>query len=180
MPLSPSMRNFLIINIPCHGGTFVQTNDPTLTLHYHPKSIAYLRVFLGVVQPVGLENHEMTHIHHSSITQHFYVLKILCWPNIYPSNQQPLFCLLSSSSFSIKSYVVLCSVISNSLPPHGLQPTRRFCPWNSPEILLSMEFSQNTGVGCQDFLQGIFPTQGLKLGLLQYGQILYHLEIKKP
>ena len=29
------------------------------------------------------------------------------------------------------------SVMSNSLKPHGLQPTRLFCPWNSP--------SKNTG-----------------------------------
>ena len=31
------------------------------------------------------------------------------------------------------------SVVSNSLQPHGLEPSRLLCPWNSP--------GQNTGVG---------------------------------
>ena len=35
--------------------------------------------------------------------------------------------------------------------------------------------ARNTGVGCHVPLQGIFPTQGLNLGLLHYWQILYHL-----
>ena len=38
------------------------------------------------------------------------------------------------------------SVVSDSLPPHGL-----YSPWNSP--------GQNTGVGSRSPLQGIFPTQ---------------------
>ena len=39
-------------------------------------------------------------------------------------------------------------------------------PWDSP--------GKNTGVGFSFLLQGIFPTQGLKLGLLHCRQILYH------
>ena len=39
-----------------------------------------------------------------------------------------------------------CSVLSNSLQPHGL-----YSPWNSP--------GQDTGVGSLSFLQGIFPTR---------------------
>ena len=38
---------------------------------------------------------------------------------------------------------------------------RLLCPWGSPDM--------NTGVGCHFLLQGIFPTQGLNLGLLQLG-----------
>ena len=53
------------------------------------------------------------------------------------------------------------------LAPHGLQPARLLCPWNSP--------SKNTGVGCHFLLQGIFPTQGLNPGLLHHSQILYCL-----
>ena len=45
--------------------------------------------------------------------------------------------------------------------------TRLLCPWNSP--------GKNTGVGSHFLLQGIFLTQGSNLGLLHYGQILYHL-----
>ena len=42
---------------------------------------------------------------------------------------------------------------------------------------------KNTGVGCHDLLQGIFPTQGLKLGLLQWWSlhsrwILYQLSYR--
>ena len=59
------------------------------------------------------------------------------------------------------------SVISYSLGPHGLQPTRLLCPWNSP--------GQNTGVGSRFFLLGIFPTQGLNPGLQHCGRILYLL-----
>ena len=41
---------------------------------------------------------------------------------------------------------------------------------------LGMGFSRkNTGVGCHFLLHGIFPTQGLNLGLLHCMQILYHL-----
>ena len=58
-----------------------------------------------------------------------------------------------------------CSVVSNSLWPHGLGS-----PWNSP--------GQNTGVGSLSLLQGIFPTQGLNPGLLHCGQILYQLSHK--
>ena len=51
-----------------------------------------------------------------------------------------------------------CSVVSDSLQPHGLQPTGLLCPWDSP--------GKNTGVGCHALLQGIVPTQGLNLRLL--------------
>ena len=55
-----------------------------------------------------------------------------------------------------------CSVVSNSLPPHGL-----YSSWNSP--------GQNTRVGSLSLLQGIFPTQGSNPGLLHCRQILYQL-----
>ena len=59
------------------------------------------------------------------------------------------------------------SVVSDSLRPHGLQPARLLCPWNSP--------GKNTGVGCLFLIQGIFPAQGSNLGFLHCRQILYHL-----
>ena len=51
------------------------------------------------------------------------------------------------------------SVVSNSLRPYGLYPTRLFHPWDFP--------GKNTGVGCHFPIQGIFPTQGLNPGLPQ-------------
>ena len=59
------------------------------------------------------------------------------------------------------------SVVSDSLRPHGLQPTRLLRPWDFP--------GKSTGVGCCFLLQEIFPTQGLNLGLPHCRQMLYHL-----
>ena len=73
-----------------------------------------------------------------------------------------------SFSITLKSKVkVKMLVVSDSLQPHGLQPSRLLCPWNSP--------GKNTGVGSHSLLQRIFPTQGLKLGLPHCRQVLYHL-----
>ena len=58
-----------------------------------------------------------------------------------------------------------CSVVCDSLQPHGL-----YSPQNSP--------GQNTGVGSCSLLQRIFPTQGSNPGLPQCGQILYQLSHK--
>ena len=55
--------------------------------------------------------------------------------------------------------VISCSVVSDSLRPHGLEPTRFLCPWGSP--------GKNTEVGWHFFLQGIFPTQGSNPHLLR-------------
>ena len=57
------------------------------------------------------------------------------------------------------------SVVSDSLRLHGI-----YSPWNSA--------GQNTGVGSLSFLQGIFPTQGLKPDLPRCRQILYQLSHK--
>ena len=51
-----------------------------------------------------------------------------------------------------------CSVVSDSLRSHGLQPTRIPCPWDSP--------GKNIGMGCHFLLQGIPPTQAASLHLL--------------
>ena len=52
-----------------------------------------------------------------------------------------------------------CSVVSDCLLPHRLQPTRFLCVWDSP--------GKSTGVGGHSLLQGIFPTQGRNPGLLR-------------
>ena len=49
------------------------------------------------------------------------------------------------------------SVMSNSLRPHGLRPTRLLHPWDFT--------GKGTGVGCHFLLQGIFPTQESNPGL---------------
>ena len=64
-----------------------------------------------------------------------------------------------------------CSVMSDSLQSHELQPARLLCPWNSPD--------KNTKVGDNSFLQGIFLTQGFKPGLLHCRHILYPLSYQR-
>ena len=60
-----------------------------------------------------------------------------------------------------------CLVMSNSLWPHGLQPARLLCPWDSPV--------KNPGMGYHSLLQEIFPTQGSNPGLPHCRHILYCL-----
>ena len=55
-----------------------------------------------------------------------------------------------------------CSVVSDSLRPHGL-----YNSWNSP--------GQNTGVGSLFLLQQIFPYRESNWGLLHCNWILYQL-----
>ena len=74
------------------------------------------------------------------------------------------FCGIMASS-ALQSESESHSVMSGSLPPHGL-----YSPWNSR--------GQNTGVGCHALLQGIFPTQGSNPGLLPCRRILYQLTHK--
>ena len=59
------------------------------------------------------------------------------------------------------------SVISDSLQPLGLHLTMLLCPWDFP--------GKNSGVGCHFLLWRIFPTQGLKPGLLNWRQTICHL-----
>ena len=60
------------------------------------------------------------------------------------------------------------SVVSYSLRPHGLWPTRLLCPW---------DFSgKSSGVGCHFLLHGIFLTQGSNPGLPNCRQMLYHVK----
>ena len=79
----------------------------------------------------------------------FLLMKLcLCWN--FPSFPRILN-ILNIYIVTWKSECVSGSVMSKSLWPHGLQPTRILCPWNSP--------GKNTGVGCHSLLQGIFPSQ---------------------
>ena len=57
--------------------------------------------------------------------------------------------LKSSILPALCACILSCSVMSDSLPPHGLEPARFLCPWNSPV--------KNTGMGSHSLLLGIFP-----------------------
>ena len=74
-----------------------------------------------------------------------------------------IFCILMGMGF--KSTCVLShSVVSYSLQPHGLQPSRLLCPWDCP--------GNNTGVGCHFLLQGIFLTKESNPCLIQVSCIV--------
>ena len=55
----------------------------------------------------------------------------------YPKNKSHSWCVCVHAH----------SVMSDSLQPHGLQPTSLLCPWNFP--------GKNTGAGCHFLLQGV-------------------------
>ena len=48
----------------------------------------------------------------------------------------------------------VCSVVSNSLRPHELQPARLLCPWDFP--------GNNTRVSCYSLLQEDLPKPGME------------------
>ena len=78
---------------------------------------------------------------------------------------------LNTLGISLNSHHTTCmhAVMSNSLWPYRLQPTRLLCPWNSSD--------KNTRVGCYYLLQGIFPIQRSNLHLLHCRGILYYWTI---
>ena len=97
------------------------------------------------------------------------------------SHALPYF-LLIILPHSLEEHLLLLTpyIMSNSLQPYGLQPTRLLCPCGSP--------GKNTEVGCHFLLQGILLTQVSNLILLHYRQILCHrnhdmetlVQIEKP
>ena len=79
----------------------------------------------------------------------------------HPSTNVPLFSSRKGCLFLLLLHFRVCrvaSVVSYSLWPHGLQPVRLLCPWDSP--------GKNTGAGCHALLQGTFLTQGWNPRLL--------------
>ena len=70
--------------------------------------------------------------------------------------------------YTARPFVFSCSIMFDSLRPHGLQPL----PGSSVH---GDSPGKNTRVGCHALLQGIFSTQGSNPGLLHCRQILYYL-----
>ena len=125
---------------------------------------------------------------HCKLTFHFWPLSAPALPPEWLQRTQEDFCPLSiqstqpskSSMWNMNQMMCLVcwsfayslwseakwsrSVMSDSLRPCGLQPTRLLCPWDSP--------GKNTGVSCHFLLQGIFPNQGSNLCLPHCRQTL--------
>ena len=92
---------------------------------------------------------------------HLNLLNFIFTPRTPPHTQNPTMVnsTLIGSEWS-------CSVMSNSLQPHG-----PYSQWNSP--------GQNTGMCSLSLLQGIFTTQVSNPGLPHCRRILYQLNHKK-
>ena len=85
-----------------------------------------------------------------------------CFPSDWHSMNNKYIAL-----FCTWDMVLSCLVMSQSLWPHGVYPSRLLCPWYFP--------GKNTGVGCHFLLQVNFSIQGSNPGLLPSRQILYWL-----
>ena len=81
----------------------------------------------------------------------YFSVKQKTFNNSFTLGPQSLIC----DYFQVPKDYLMHAVVSNSLWPHGLQPTKLLCPQNFP--------GKNTGAGCHFLLQGIFPTQGSNL-----------------
>ena len=78
----------------------------------------------------------------------------------FPTRWRPRTREAETWGFPWKQPVLSSVLLSDSLWPHGLQPTRLLCPRDSP--------GKNTGADCHFLLQGIFSTQGSNLCLLHW------------
>ena len=96
----------------------------------------------------------------------WYILKIFTFPWVRDSAIFRRY-ILWLCFVCTKSVLVthVCLTLSN--PTHSHPSGWLLYLWNSP--------GKNTGVGCHSLLQGIFPTQEWKLGLLHCKQIFYLL-----
>ena len=97
--------------------------------------------------PFSLNIHRLT-LRDIISADHVHLGQIKCWT--------PLKKLEGNSAALLSLVKWSHSVVSDSLWPHGLWPTRLLRSWDSP--------GKNTGVAYHFPFQGIFPTQGLNPG----------------
>ena len=90
----------------------------------------------------------MTYIRHKEINNQFYVILTLITEIVILHIHVPIYIYIYMHVGGV------CSVVTDSLQPHGLQPTlhRLLCSWNFA--------GKDTAVGCQFLLQQIFLFAG--------------------
>ena len=117
--------------------------SPSCTLLFsHMKAFALSKHTRSFTPPIIL-SHCFTCVLLTSATS-------LC-KNVMSTSRHTLNSTYSGKVFCLPG-VCSCSIVSNSLWPHGVKLTRLLCPWDFP--------GKNTAVGCHFLLQGIFWTQG--------------------
>ena len=109
------------------------------------------------------------HLHSSQENKNSFLLKI-GGKNLYTYWQSENALFFFSEQYNVQPFekvlqtvcvcvcMLSCSVISDSLQPHGLYTTKLLCPWDFP--------GNNTQVGSHSLLQCIFLTQGSNLCVL--------------
>ena len=99
--------------------------------------------------------------------------------SFFYQNPAPLFVLwiLKCVCVCVCSRVCTCVLVAQSCPTL-CNPMDYSSPGSSAHGIVQVRI---LGVGCHSLFQGIFPNQGLNLGLLYCRQILYHLKpLGKP
>ena len=105
-----------------------------------------------------------------SSVQGIFQARVLEWGAIAFSENVLSACLMPGTSQALYLFDPMCVCLVAQLSPalcdpHGQQPARLLCPWNSP--------SRSTGVGGHFLLREIFPTQGSIPSLRHCRWILY-------
>ena len=77
------------------------------------------------------------------------------------------------SLYYVEVMLPLCAVLSRSVMSESLRPHGLCSPPGSS--VHGDSSGKNTGASCHTLLQGIFPTQGLNIGLPHCRWILYYL-----
>ena len=100
------------VSIPHETGTFVTTDEPTLTHQHHPKSTNYITVHftLGAVCSMGLDRCIMSYIPHQNVQSISTALKIPCTLPIHlstPYPWQPVIFFIVSADLSYPEFHVV-------------------------------------------------------------------------
>ena len=104
-PCPHKHTTFSVVNILHFSGPFVKIDEPTLTHHYHPKSMVCIRVH-PCIYSVGFDKCIMTYIYHYNIIQNsFTPLKILYFacsslPPLFSSKQPLMFLVFIDFPFA--------------------------------------------------------------------------------
>ena len=111
----------------------------------------------------AVEHESFVRIQSSLVNYDSKLVSQTIWQSLPWSAQKKYLTITTSisicSSLHVDVCLHACSVMSDSLLPHGLWPVRLLCPRNSP--------GKNTRVGSHFLLQGIFLTQQLNLSPLR-------------
>lgn len=86
-PMFPHMQSLPMINPPHQHGRFVIIDELTLTCHYHPRFLFYIRIHSWCCTFLVLDKCLMTHIYlYVSTQSDFTVLQTFCATPVHPSS----------------------------------------------------------------------------------------------